>query len=373
MTPAEILRRRLENQGLAHVGFRAPEKAVAWFGAVQAQDYLGSLWALGQRTRDATEASVEAAEARRAIVRTWPMRGTLHFVAAADVRWITQLLAPRVLARNAARIERQVGVDATVVARSREVVARALGGGQRLERAALYEVLERRRIRTGDSRGLHILGWLAMEGTICLAGRSGKQHTFALLDDWIPKTPVMDRTAALARLATRYFSSHGPATLQDFAWWAGITAKDAQLGLDGAGARLAREVIGKRAYYWGTRSRQRAHGVATPRVKLLPAYDEYTVAYADRTQLVADATKQNAMGLLGPAVVADGIVIGHWKRTLGKDRLQVAVRLFRPLTLSENQALVESADAFGEFAGQPVSLAVSIPRAPRRSGARLRK
>jgi hypothetical protein len=254
MTPAEILRRRLENQALARAAFRAPEEAVAWFGAVQAQDYLGSLWALGQRTRDATEASVESAETRRAIVRTWPMRGTLHFVAAADARWITRLLAPRVLARNAARIKRQVGVDAAVIARCREVVVRALAGGGRLERTALYQALEQRRIRTGDSRGLHILGWLAMEGTICLAGRNGKQHTFALLDEWLPKAPAMDRDAALAELAARYFISHGPATLQDFAWWAGLTARDVQRAVDGAGARLAREVIGNRAYYWGART-----------------------------------------------------------------------------------------------------------------------
>jgi hypothetical protein len=371
VTAAEILRRRLENHGLARATFRTPEDTVAWFGAVQAQDYLGSLWALGQRTRDATEASVEAAEARRAIVRTWPMRGTLHFVAAADARWITQLLAPRVLARNVARIKRQVGVDAAVVARCREVVAEALAGGRRLERAALYEALERRRIRTRASRGLHILGWLAMEGTICLAGRNGKQHTFALLDEWIPKAPVMDRGAALVELATRYFTSHGPATLQDLAWWAGITAKDAQLALDGAGARLAREVIGKRGYYWGERPPARLRGTASASVKLLPAYDEYTVAYAERGLLAADGSRQSAMELLGPAVVADGVVIGHWKRTFGKRGAQIAVKLLRPLTPSEGEALDASARAFGRFAGQPMSLTVSAARVQRRSGARL--
>src|SRR5690349_13483093 len=100
MKAADILRLRLANQAIARARFRKPEEAVAWFGAVQAQDYLGSLWAIGLRTRDATEAGVEAAEARRAIVRTWPMRGTLHFVAADDARWITRLLAPRIIERH---------------------------------------------------------------------------------------------------------------------------------------------------------------------------------------------------------------------------------------------------------------------------------
>lgn len=369
MTPAEILRRRLENQALAHTAFRMPEEVVAWFGAVQAQDYPASLWALGQRIREASEASVESAETRRAIVRTWPMRGTLHFVAAADARWMTQLLAPRVLARNAARIKREFGVDAAVVARCRDVVTRALEGGRRLERAALYQALEGRKIATGASRGLHILGWLAMEGTLCLAGRSGRQHTFALLDEWIPKSRLLERDAALAELAVRYFNSHGPATWRDFAWWAGITAKDARAAVDGAGPRLARERFDAREFFAGTRSRKRIHRPAAPRVKLLPAYDEYTVAYEDRSLLLRDAKQSGAMGLLSPVVVADGLVVGHWKRTLVKDVLQVTARLTRALTLTESESLSQSARAFGRFLGLPVSLKVSAPRTARKERA----
>jgi len=218
MTPADLLRLRMENQALARPSFRKPEDVVAWFGAVQAQDYLGSLWAIGQRCRSASESLVEKAEARRAIIRTWPMRGTLHFVAAADAKWMLRLLAPRVIARNAARLKRDVDVDASVAARARDIVARALEGGKRLERGALYEALEARRIETGNSRGLHILHWLALEGTICLAGRIGKQHTFALLDEWGPRTQALERDEALAELARRYFTGHGAATLHDLVW-----------------------------------------------------------------------------------------------------------------------------------------------------------
>ena len=372
MTPADILRRRLENQALARTTFRSPEEVVAWFGAVQAQDYLGALWALGLRSRAATEASVEAAETRRAIVRTWPMRGTLHFVAAADARWITELLAPRVLARNAARIQREVGVDAAVVARCRDVVERALAGGQRLERAALYRALEARRIRTGGSRGLHILGWLAMEGAICLAGRNGKQHTFALLDEWLPRSPRLDRDAALAELAARYFTSHGPATAQDFAWWAGITMKDAQLGIDGAKPRLASEVFGRRDYLRGAGARRRGHGPAGTRVKLLPAFDEYTVAYEDRALLLRETSQKGTGGVsvLGPVVIADGYVVGNWKRSLAKTGVQVTAKLLRAMNPAEKAALDEAACDLGRFLGLPVELKVSAPRSarPQRAG-----
>ena len=366
MTPAEILRRRLENQALARASFRTPAEVVAWFGAVQAQDYLGALWALGLRMRNATEAAVEAAETRRAIVRTWPMRGTLHFVAAADVRWMTQRLAPRVLARNAARIEREAGVDAGVVARCREVLARVLAGGQRLERGALYEALEAKRIRTGGSRGLHILGWLAMEGTLCLAGRSGKQHTFALLDEWLPGSPPLEREAALAELAARYFTSHGPATIQDLMWWAGITARDANAALEMARARLSHEAIGRREYWWGARMRRRTQGPVTPHVKLLPAFDEYTVAYEDRELLLDGTEKMTPMGVLGPVVVVDGSVTGTWKRTLDRQGVLLTVKALRRLSRAENAALAEAVREYGRFLGLQARLQVSATRAGRR-------
>lgn len=355
MTPAEILRLRLENQALVRSSFRKPEDAVAWFGAMQAQDYLGSLWAIGLRTQRATEASVESAEARRAIIRTWPMRGTLHFVTPADARWMLKLLAPRVISRNAARLKREVDVDASVVARSRGIVERALEGGKRLERAAIYAALEARRIRTANSRGLHIVLWLAMEGTLCMAGRSGKQHTFALLEEWIPKSRHLAREEALAALAHRYFSSHGPATTRDLAWWAGITAKDAQTAIDGARPSLAHVVVDSATYWWNEPPRSlRRNTVAAkagPQVRLLPAFDEYAVAYENRSMLSGDPKRRSKMGLLNPAVLVDGRVVGSWKRTIDKRSVSIETRLWRPLKRAEHAALQEAARRFAAFLG----------------------
>jgi winged helix DNA-binding protein len=350
MTPANILRLRFENQYLARASFRKPEDVVTWFGAMQAQDYLGSLWAIGLRMRKASESSVEAAESRRAIIRTWPMRGTLHFVAAVDARWMTRLLAPRVIARNAARLKREVDVDASVVARARDIVARALEGGRRLERAAVYETLEARRIRTANSRGLHILLCLAMEGTLCLAGRQGKQQTFALLDEWVPDCRSFERDEALAELAQRYFSSHGPATLQDFMWWAGIPAKDAEAGVDGAQRRLVRENIDGRSYWMAAR-RTHPKPAPAPIVKLLPAYDEYTVAYRDRSHLLGGMARRvsASFGLLSPVVVVDGQVAGSWKRTIARGEVRIATRLHRTLRPAEKDALHAEMEKYENF------------------------
>ena len=354
MTPDGILELRLRNQGLDRAAFRKPEDVVSWFGAVQAQDYLGALWALGQRARAATEASVEAAETRRAIVRTWPMRGTLHFVAAADVRWMSRLLAPRVLARNSARFEREFGVDARLIRRAREIVAGELEGGKRLERTELYAKLDARRIRTAGSRGLHVLLWLAMEGTICLAGRQGKQHTFALLDEWIPASKPLDRDAALAELARRYFTSHGPATQRDLMWWAGITAKDARAAIDAVKGELTSSCVDGTDYWW-RESRGARRARRDPVVKLLPPFDEYTVAYQDRSLLVPG--KHPGHGVLGPVVVIDGRVVGEWRRTLssGKSKrpgVTVRTRLRCKLTPAEHAALANAIEAYARFLGR---------------------
>jgi hypothetical protein len=352
LNTAELLRRRIAAQGLARPGFDSPAEVVEWFGAVQAQDYLGALWALGQRTRDATEASVEKALADRELIRCWPMRGTLHFVAAGDARWLTRLLAPRVIARNAARWKREFGIDARVISRSRDVILRGLEGGMRLERAALYELLEARRIATGNSRGLHILLIHALEGTLCLTNRSGKQHAFALLDEWIPTSREFEREDALAELARRYFRSHGPATLQDFTWWSGLTAADAKLAIDVAGRTLEHEELDGRSC-WSGGEPARARVPRAPHVLLLPAYDEYTVAYKDRSSLVTAARKPlgAGFGLLSPVVVVDGQVVGNWARTLTKDAVGIAAKPRRALTRAEQVALRVAATRYAGFLG----------------------
>lgn len=352
MDRADVLRLRLAHQHLARAGFRRPEDAVAWFGAVQAQDYLGALWAIGLRTTGATEASVEAAETRRAIVRTWPMRGTLHFVAAADARWMTRLLAPRVIARHSARWQRDYGVDSRLLARADDIFTRALEGGRRLTRDRLYDALEARRIRTGESRGLHLLLVLAMRGRLCLAGREGKQHTFALLDEWVPKSRVLEGEEALAELALRYFTSHGPATLRDFMWWSGLTARQAAAALDGARGRLASGDVDGTRYWWresGRRAELRAG--SSSRLHLLPAFDEFTVAYHDRSQLVADDSPIAKMALLSPAVLLGGRLVGTWKRKLAKRSVVVETTLRRALKRTEAAALRDAVASYRQYLG----------------------
>ncbi|HEV7892565.1 MAG TPA: winged helix DNA-binding domain-containing protein [Pyrinomonadaceae bacterium] len=327
-------------------------------GAVQAQDYLGSLWAVGLRTRGAAEGDVESAIADRSIVRTWPMRGTLHFVAAADVRWMLGLLTPRVVARSAGRY-RQLELDERTFARSRDVLTRALRGGKRLTRNALYGELEAARIPTGGQRGIHILSRLAQDGLICFAAREGKQHTFALLEEWVPAAESLKRDDALAELARRYFESHGPATLQDFVWWSGLKAADARAGLEAVEPNLLREVVEGRTY-WLPSS---ADGPASeskdgpPSALLLPVYDEYTVAYRDRSAVLSRSDAGRAgNGIFRHVIVIDGRVAGTWARSLGRGSVTITTRPFVKLGRAEARAVATAADRYGKFLGASVIL-----------------
>lgn len=322
-----IPQQRLRSQLLAGNAAGNPHDAVAHLGAIQAQDYLGALWAVGVRTRNAVEGDVERALAQREIVRCWPMRGTLHFVAAEDVRWMLELLAPRVLKRSLPRLERELEVDADVLRRCRTIFERALRGGNALTRPELYALLEKSRIATKASRGLHILFALAHERVICFGARRGKQPTFVLLDEWLPASKPKVREEALAELARRYFQGHGPAKVADFTWWSGLTMKEAKEAMSLAGPFEPANV-------------KKTHGV-----HLLPPFDEYTVAYKDRTDIIDPAfTKRvNAGGgMLNAVVVIDGVVAGTWKRPLH-------ITPFRPFTPRETAALERAADRWRGF------------------------
>lgn len=347
---------RLRNQRIAGAGFKTPGEVVAWMGAVQAQDYLGALWALGLRMKSAREEAIEQAIAGRTVVRTWPMRGTLHFVAPADVRWMLALLAPRVIAGQRSR-HRQLGLDQADFDRSRDVVTRALEGGRQLTRAALYETLEAAGISAAGQRGIHIVARLALDRLLCFAARQGKQPAFALLEEWVPPARMLEREEALAELSARYFRSHGPATVQDFTWWSGLTVADAKVGIELAGDLLTQEVVDGRTYWLGAVARGAVP--ESPAIYLLPPFDEYTVAYRDRSAVLDPVQKGviSSNGIFYPTIVVDGRVAGLWKRAIKKESVVITLSPFAPLKKKERQAAAAAAERYGAFLGMPVVLA----------------
>jgi hypothetical protein len=231
---------------------------------------------------------------------------------------------------------------------------KALRGERQHSRPSLYARLERAGIRTGEGRGAHILWHCAHHGLICFGAREGNQHTFALLDEWIPPAKTLTRDEALAELARRYFTSHGPAALKDFIWWSGLSAGDARAGL-----ALARPHLHKAAIdgveYWHAEPTRRP--VAPGHAVLLPPYDEYTVAYQDRRAALDPRHASAARnGILGPTILLDGRIIGTWTRQLTSDAVTIALTPFAKLTGARRQAVAAAADRYGRFLGRPARI-----------------
>lgn len=341
--------RRLHAQGISAPAAASPADAVRHLGAMQAQDYHAALWAVGLRTQGATRAQVEDAIQRGEIVRTWPMRGTLHLLAREDVRWMVALLAPRVQAANAARIARDLGLDATTLARGRHVVEHALAAGTPVARSALYACMDAAGFASAHQRGLHLLNWLAHEGAICQGPRHGKQPTFVLMDAWVPPGAPLARDEALHRLALRYLQGHGPATTADLAWWSGLTQKDALRALELAGSALEKETHDGITWWWRADAPLPARSRA---IHLLPAFDEYLIGYRDRTPVLDAAHTRRVIGINGlvaATAIVQGRVAATWKRAGDSD---VALDPLRALADAEHEGIRRAARRWRRFLGE---------------------
>jgi hypothetical protein len=313
MLPTELLRLRQLNQCLLPAPMAAPEAVLGHLGCAQAQDYAHGLWAVGVRQPGSTAATVEQALAGRRLVRTWLLRGTLHLAAAADVRWLLELVAPRLIARSAT-VYRQRELDAATISRSLQVFGQTLAGQPPQPRRVLAVALQQAGIRTDEQRLYSLLHRAVLERLICPATRAGAEPTYALLDDWLPPAPPLAAPDAVAELARRYFRSHGPATLADFAWWAGLPLGVARQGLEAAQPGLLAETIAGQTYWLPPPP------AAWPPVLdayLLPAFDEYLLAYQNREWVLDAAQAPRVLtvnGIFRPIIVVDGRVAGTWQR-----------------------------------------------------------
>jgi len=356
MLNPDIAQQRLYSQKIAANKFEKPAEVVQWLGAVQSQDYGMAKWALGLRLQGVSDPDIDRALADGTILRTHVLRPTWHFVTPTDIRWMLALTAPRVKAAMA-YYNRKFELDDAIFLRSQEIMVKALEGDKQLTRPELMIELEKAGIATDDLRLTNIMMRAELDGVICSGARRGKQFTYALLDERAPQTRVLTHDEALAQLTKCYFTGHGPATLQDYSWWSGLTITEAKAGLDMVASQLMNITIAGQTYWFGESTP--FLNEVSPTIYLLPYFDEYTVGYTDRSAVIEEADNQNGLpnsNSLNPVMVCDGLIIGTWKRTIRKDKVVVETNPFRPLTPAESVALSLAAEAYGQFVGLPVTL-----------------
>lgn len=359
MTASEVIARRLAGQRLSTTSFTRAAEVVSWLGAVQSQDYAGATWAVSMRATSLTSAGVNTAFDAGDILRTHLLRPTWHFVVPTDIRWIVALTGARIR-RAMASYFPKFGLSAAVCGKSRRLLERILRNHQHLTRAEIAAAHRRAGIVV-EGIGMGMLMMHAeTDALICSGPRRGKQFTYALMDERVPAQPAVDRDESLAELARRYFTSHGPATLSDFAWWSGLTRPDARRSIEILGHSVESAAIGGLTCWW-IPSRTPS-GPKPPHVRLLPNYDEYLIAHKDRgfvlTAPAAAASLPNAS--FSHCLVVDGRIAGMWRRTIRARHVAIEVNLRRRLTGRERAALEHEAERYGQCFSLIPHLTLSI-------------
>ena len=352
MNQRDIAIKRLSSQHIENQRFKLPAELVSWLGAVQGQDYAGAKWSIGLRLNGIKDSDVEQALKNKTIVRTWALRGTLHFVASSDIHWLLTLISPRIISKNTRRYQ-ELKLDKKTLSQSNKILRNALNNDNQLTRSELLKILNQKGISTEGQRGYYILQRASLEGFICQGLTQFNDPTFMSLEEF-PENKI-DHEAALAELAKRYFYSHGPGTLKDFIWWSGLFAKDARAGLDAIKSKLKKEVINGVTYWMSSIISDQ---LDSPKINLLPGFDEYLLSYKDRgasidtEQIKRMLTPTN--GFFRPTIIINGRVKGTWKRIIKRGKVIIELNPFMPLNDDETEILALEVHRFGEFLGRDI-------------------
>ena len=347
---------RLANQHVTLKKQTSVQGLVEYLGAVQAQDYPMAKWALGVRLENITDKDIESALNRAEILRIHVLRPTWHMVSAKDIHWMLKLSAPHIRSNTAAR-HRQLDLNDSKLSKFYQILETSLRDNNHLTRHEIYSIFHQNKISTKDNRGAHILMCAELEGLICSGVYKGKNTTFALLAERAPSSVQLSRDESLARLAQTYFNSRGPATLRDFIWWSGLPVRDARKALAMIENNL-QEVNDEDDIYYLPDSSDFST-VMKDSVLLLPAFDEFLIAYTNRKVSINDKINKKAIsnnGVFRPVIVVNGQVVGIWKRTSQKNKVFVEVTLLKTLKNSQLKKIEKEVTRLGKFLGKEIVL-----------------
>jgi Winged helix DNA-binding domain len=362
MKTARAVAVRMANQGLANRPAPDARAAALVCNGIQAQDLWASQLAVRARSASATVADVVAAVAAPTVVRTWLMRGTLHMVAADDLRWLVGLIGPAVLKMAEPRFQ-QVGLTLSVREQARTVLPDVLAG-RRLTRGELIAALrtELRALPTEGQGPAHVTIWASASGMICRAGDQGKEPTYALVDEFVPDAPPPPPDP-MAELVRRYVRAFGPVTVEDFAPWSRLPISAARLAFAGLEDELREVAVDGRTHYVlgdeGIGDTEPAHGV----LRLLPTFDSYLMGYRGRDAFLDPSHRPDVAvgGILYPTIVVDGVIVGTWRLDRGSNQLRVRAEFFVEPVKWQLSALDAEVADIGRFLDQaPVGLQLGL-------------
>ncbi|MFM2224614.1 MAG: hypothetical protein RJA07_816 [Bacteroidota bacterium] len=347
---------RLHKQQIAQQQFQQPNELLNWMGAMQAQDYEMSKWAVALRLPDANENKIEAALNNGELIRTHILRPTWHIVSAENLRWMLDLSAPQLI-RTLNSYSKSVGMDAKTLLQSEKIILKLLAKKNHCTRDEIMAVLQKEKINTDNYRSAHIMFHAELNGLVCNGIRKGKEISYALLEERIPQSKKINRDEALAKLALIYFQSHSPATLKDFSWWSGLNQTDAKKAIDSASKFLEKIEVGEQTYFVSVNEKNIPlapfkGGITAAEIYLLPAFDEYIISYNHRFDVVDKNHAPKVFtnnGIFKPMIVQDGKIIGIWKRTVLAKKLKTEIFPFEKIDKKTEEEIWKKMEAFKKY------------------------
>jgi len=332
MTPFELLKIRLHNQLLAIHSIKEPHEIVSWLGAMQSQAFELAKWAIGVRLKDSTANKIDDALSKGQIIRTHILRPTWHFVAAEDIHWMRELSSPRLMPIFVA-YGKSWGADEKMISKTSLKITEILEKQGHQTKQEIGEHLKIEGLTIDQHTLTHVMSRAELDGIVCNGIINGNKHTYALLEERIPKTKPFIKEEALERLAYKFFSSHAPATLEDFIWWSGMLTTDAKTALELVKEHFVSQKINGRTFWM--KNNIQIPEKENDSVLLLPPFDEFVVSYKNRSEIIEDKHYHKVMtknGLFDPTIMLNGKIIGSWKKSKKKNEIQIELSFFEKTT-----------------------------------------
>ena len=322
--------------------------------ALQFQEWSSAPLAIHARGRDLTYAEIiHAREIERAFVLTWSLRGTLHLIAAEDVRLQLDLCGPPAIRGTRSRYK-QLGLTEAVRERALEAIEDILSGANALTRSQLAAALEARGIPVAGQAIHHLVRFAALRGLVCLGAEVDGDLTYALLDEWLPAAVAApDPDDPLAEFVRRYIQTYGPATMADFKRWSGLSmaqvkAAWAAISVECIPAALAEG----EALMLEPQAALLEAPPTKPTVRLLPRYDNYLLGYESRAFMVADEFAKRIHpggGMIRACAIVNGEAVANWKLEKRRAGIRVVIEPFEALDASILPHFEAEVESLGRF------------------------
>ncbi len=355
MKTSDIPGIRLTSQHISSKKYKTVKDLINYLGAIQAQDYLMSRWAIGVRLENSSEKIINDAIDKGEILRTHLLRPTWHFVSSENIYWMLELTASRIKNSMSSR-NRELDLTREVFRKSNRIIYNVLKGNNYLTREELILILNKAKIKTDKNRASHLLAEAELCGIICSGKTKGNKHTYALLEERVSTSEVYEREKSLSKLALIYFQSRGPATLKDFSWWSGLNLTESGLALELIKSELISFKNDSQTYWFSDRAKENTN--QKNKIYLLPAFDEYLISYTNRSAVLISEEHKSMVstnGLFRPIIVFDGKIIGTWKRTLKRDKVSVQFEYFKNPSKKVDQLVKKETENLGRFLGKKLS------------------